>query len=312
MVRDPAAQELLLALLEARELLVTRRALVNYHGKLGEALVASGLLEPAGYEKAVVASDEDDSPIYKVSVDTGGQELGYFSSLRGWVPVQQEALQRYRLRVDDIVQMLVGGDLRSPTKGIVELVADFVWEIGLLRIVKTALTPVWFARRLSDSTIRDELRAANARQPASTRRLVLTSTPHDRLPAAFDLEGSTVLSIADILNLYTPMRIDLGRLAARFAGKAAAPATEPLHLSTDGSTLTILGAEIVFGGDNQRSAIRLLVAAYRDDRGVNAAKLLEQAGFGPSVRTFPQAFRKQWGELRHYLKPRDKKWRFEL
>jgi hypothetical protein len=312
MLFEPEAQALLFDLIEARDLLVTRRSLIEYHGAPGEQLLASGLLEHADHETSVIASDEDESPIYTVVQDGRHGQLGYHSAIRGWVPVQQEALERYRLRVDEVFSMLLGDELRRPLKGITEIEAGYVWEVGKVRLIKTQLTSVWFARRLSDPAVQERLRSANARQPEQAHRLILTSTPHDRLPRSIRLEGSTVLPILDVLDPYAPVRIDVGRLRARFGGKASAVGNEPLHLSDDGSTLTILGTEIVFGGSHQRKAIRLIVDAHHAGKRVNAAGTLASAGYGSSVRTFPQAFRKQWPLLRPYLRSRDKLWQFEL
>lgn len=312
MLAIPVSVDLLLRLMEAPTLLVTQRTLQHTHRASAGELIQSGLLVPAGLDTAVVAPDEEDTPSYAVNFDNHRRQLGYYSPTRGWIRVEQWEIERYRINIDRTASMLLCDGLRRPAKGALEIEPGFLWELGLLRLLKTALTQVWFIRRLSDRHVLDKLRAATDRQPPVGKRLVLTSTPNERLPGSLDLEGSTIIPIGDVLDPYAPSQIDLGRLRARFHNRTVETAIGPLYLSKDNSTLTILHTEIFFGGEGQQKAIRLLVDAYRAGHSVNAANTLKAAGFGSSIRTFPQAFRKQWPQLKPYLKSRDTLWRFDV
>lgn len=306
------ATSLLLRLLEARELLYPGTTISGRHGDLGADLIRSGLLVPAGFGKFVVDHTEDDPQLVEVVVDHERGVLGYHSRFRGWIEVRRQELQRYRPDIAAIIGALLGDELRLPRQGLIEIEPDLIWEVGRIRLVKTGLTTIWLARQLSDRSVEDRLLAANARLPAGARRLILTSTPRDRVRHALRLVGSTLIPLEDVLSGYKPLSIDTATLRARFAGRISALVSEPLHLSDDGDTLTILGTEIVFSGTLQRRAMRIIVNAHGSGRGVNATQTLVEAGYGPGVRLFGQAFKKQWPVLKQFLKSRDELWRFEL
>lgn len=307
------AADLLLRLLEAKELLYTRRTVIGGRGgPIGSELIESGLLVGSGFTDFVDDETSDDPEPVEVALDHERDELGYYSRLRGWIKVERQELQRFRPRIEAIAQKLLGNELRPPIRGLVEIEAGLVWEIGQIRLVRTGLTTVWLARRLGERPVEDRLRAANVRRPAIGRRLILALTPRARVREGLELEGSTLIPLHDVLSGYEPLSVDVAALRARFAGRSVAPATEPLHLSDDKSVLTIMGTPIEFNGATQQEAIRIMVDAYRANRGLNAAKTLSSAGFGSSIRTWRQAFRKQWSLLEPYLKSRNKLWYFEL
>jgi hypothetical protein len=309
-----ALQDLLLELLEARQLVVTHRALVDYHGGEGTMLLQSGLLDAVSYESMVVADDGDDVVSYKVGFDAAHQQYGYHHPHRGWTPVLEAVVERYSLSIERTLSLMFGDNLRRPVRGVLEIVPGLVWEVGQVRILKSALTHLWFARRLRNPGVQKWLADAVGRHSgAASNRVILTSTPAAGIPETFELPDSCLIPIAEVLDPYKTLQIDMGRLAGRFGGhKAASAVTGALHLSDDGSTLTILGAEITFSGALQRQAIRLLVAAHKAGKGENAYQLLQKAGYGTSVRTFRQAFKKQWPQLGIHLKVRNTLWRFEL
>lgn len=307
------AADLLLRLLEARELLYTRSTVVGGRGAAaGSELIDNGLLVPAGFTNFVVDDTADDPEFVEVAMDHERGELGYHSRFRGWMKVERQELQRYRPSVEAIVQSLFGNELRRPMKGLVEIEPGLIWEVGQLRLMKTGWTTIWLARRLGERPVEDRLLAANICQPATGRRVILLSTPRERLRPGLHLDGSTIIPLQNVLTAYKPLSIDMTLLRVRFAGKSSPPVTEPLHLSDDASVLTIMGTPIPFTGAAQQKAIRIMVEAHQAGRGVNAATTLADAGFGPSIRTWRQAFRKQWPLLEPYLKSRNRLWSFEL
>jgi hypothetical protein len=300
---------LLLQLFEANELRFTHEAMVNYHGVCGRQLIDAELLLPSGFDTAV--TNDEDGLAYEVGHDPRRDALGYHHPIEGWISVTQDRLQLYAPDLAAIFSLLLGSELRQLPNGPTSLEGTTVWHLGSLRLLRSSRTPTWFARRLGDRSSQDRLAATVQRYPAS-ERLVLTSTPHDRLPAGLVVPGATIVSIADLVDPNESWCIDMQLLRARYCGTPVPPVGEPLWLSPDGRTLTILGTQIVFLGESQRRAIRILVDAYRAGRGVNAAATLQKAGFETSVRTFRQAFRKQWTLLTSFLRSRGGLWRFEL
>ncbi len=304
MIADREQVNLLLRLLEARELVYTYSALVDYFGPPGQALVDAGLIVPAGFDRMV--ADDAGEP-FDVEVDPF-RGLGYHSPFRGWVPVEKPQLQRYRPDLAVIFGMLLGDELIELPRGPLEFDAGLCWQIGRMRLLRTGLVDVLFARRLDDRDAYENVRIALENRPSAKLRLLLTST--QRLPAA-GLPMTKLVPIVDVLSSSEPSRIDGEILRARFAGRVYEPADGPLHLSEDGRTLTIHGTtRITFRSDGHIKVIRALVEAYHRGKRLNAKKTLEEAGL--ASRTFKQAFGEKWKELRPYLIARDQLWGFEV
>ena len=309
MTIDGRQLDLLLRLLEARELVYTHGALVDYHGPAGQALIDAGLMVPDGFDRFVTADDEDDSPVMEVETDPV-HGLGYHSPYRGWVKIDRVRLQRYRPALERVFEMLLGDELRPPPRGPQDLDGGLAWEIGEMRLTRGPISSLWFARRLGDRDVLQRVRAAAERRPSPKLRLLLTSTPHQRLPAE-TLPMTKIVPIADVLSSDEPATIDAGILKARFAGQTQETVTAPLHLSEDGRTLTIQGSKrISFRSSGQIKVIRALVDAYRQGKRLNASQTLHDAGLG--ARTFKQAFGDKWEDLRPHLISHNQLWGFEV
>jgi hypothetical protein len=299
--------DLLLRLLEARELRFTRSAL-DYHGGRAEALVSSGLLVPSGFERAVTC--DGDPGLLPVEMDQMRGQLGYYSHLNGWVDVQKERLQLYRPDLAFIFQTLLGTRLRPVPSGPQECEPTLLWQLGDASLQRTGRTNVFFARRLGDRASVDRIQQALSRRPSDKLGIVLTSTPQNPLPDR-SLPMMRVVPIADVLSVFEPVVIDMFALKARFAGTAAEAVSKPLHLSEDGRTLTINGnVELRFTGEVQQKAIRLLVKAHNSGKALKAADIIEKSGSGAS--SLDQVFRTKWAKLRPLLKNEDGRWRFDL
>jgi hypothetical protein len=299
--------ELLLRLLEAREMVYPHSTLVGYYGPPGQELIDAGLMTPAGFGMAILDEEEDEQTPMAVEADPK-RGLGYHSPLRGWVKVEKAELQRYRPHLPAIFRMLLGDELVPYPRGELDLGAGLCWEIGRVRLLRTGLVDVLFARRLDDPAARENVRLALERRPSAKLRLMLTTT--QRLPAAA-LPLTKLVPVADVLSAAEPWRIDMAILRARFAGRVHETGDGPLHLSEDGRTLTINGTtRISFRSDAQIEVIRTLLAAYQAGKSLNAARTLADAGL--SARTFKQAFGRKWPELRPYLVARDQLWSFHV
>ena len=301
---------LLLSLLDAPELRYRHDMVVGYHGTAGQALINDGFLTASDYLMSAVTTDDDDSATFDVEMDPERREFGYHSPSRGWMKVEKARLQCYGPDLARIFRSLLGTELPLGDRCPVDMEGALLFDLGMTRLLRQGpKSEVWYARRLGDPGVIIRIRAAIARRPSSRVRLLLTSTPQDRI-LTDGLPMMRIVPISDVLS-WSGDRIDADILKARFAGTTP-PVDAPLHLSEDASVLTIQGTEIVFGGDSQREAIRLIVEAHRNGKPVNAASTLRSAGFGSSIRTFRQAFKKQWPLLGTYLQGKDKLWQFEL
>ena len=287
----------------------TYGALVDYHGPAGQALVDAGLMVADGFGRSVIADDEDGSPMMEVETDPV-RGLGYHSPFRGWVRVDRVRLQRFRVALGRVSELLLTDELRPLPRGPRDLDGGLVWDIGEMRLTRGPITSVWFARRLGDHDVLQRVRAAAERRPSPSLRLLLTSTPHQRLLAE-TLPMMNIVPIADVLSSDEPAMIDPAILKARFAGQTEGIVTTPLHLSEDGRTLTIRGTiRIAFRSEAQIRVIRALVDAYHNRTRVSASATLAAAGL--TARTFKQAFGQKWKELRPHLVSRERLWTIEV
>jgi hypothetical protein len=248
----------------------------------------------------------------KIELHDQHRGLGYRDS-QGWVPVQECSLGLYSPKLDQLFDQLLGKNLRPLPSGCDKIDGrGFIWGIGSVRLLKHSRSPVWFARRLGDRVIADVLVEENAARPSPEMRLVLTSTPRERI-AQSGVPRLSIISIADVLSGANPIRIDFGILKARFQGQPAEDIEYPLHLSADNRMLIINGkVRIDLRGDKQGLVARLIVDAYKRGRPIKAAQILGQAD--SSAGSFDQAFgRKPWDKLKLYFKSQGGgRWGFEF
>jgi hypothetical protein len=289
---------LLLQLLESSASTFSRAAVVDFHGRKGEDLIATGLLVPAGVAKLANADDEN-SEVRQVVFDRERDGFGYFDPSRGWVAVNEASVRLYRADVRAFIGRLLDGAVRLLPHGIAEIVPGLVWEVGDIRLLKTERSGVWFARRLDDHTAAAALAQAATNRPSSSVRLVLTSTRADRLGSTlFPL--ARIVSIADVLSGERPDVIDPDILKLRLEVLPES-IDEPVHLSEDGRTLTINGRHrIRLHGEIQKKIVLRLVAAYRNGKPVVASELLK--GAGSASREFRSAFGPRWTEFEPYMR----------
>ena len=126
------------------------------------------------------------------------------------------------------------------------------------------------------------------------------------------LPDAIAISIEDVLSASDPSRIDFYALRTRFSGTPDEAISEPLHLSQDGRTLTLLGRiEISFKSDIQVKMIRQLFDAYWAGKRLKASVILNKAG--SKAGSLDQAFGKsKWKELSQYLSSLHGLWGFDV
>ena len=155
--------------------------------------------------------------------------------------------------------------------------------------------PVWFARRLSDPAVWTPLDALLERRPPEEVRVILTSTPGDRIPTTLS-KRNVIVGVADVLSARGKLAISPHALGARmFSGQVQR--RFPIDHSEECGLVWHRGETLTFGGDKQRRLLQLLFAAYWSKSAVlRIAALLEEAGYGSQVNTLKKAFgrRNDW------------------
>jgi hypothetical protein len=305
---SPSAIALLLRLLEAPELSYGHDKVVRYHGADGQVLIDAGLLTATGHFVSVVMADEGDTAMVEVKKDQERGEFGYHSPLRGWTRVEKSRLQIYTPDLALIFRSLLGRELPLGDRGPIDLEGSLLFELGSSRLLPSGpKSDVWFARRLGDQVVADRIRDAIRRRPSARLRLLLTSTPRDRIDA-LSLPMTRVVPVGDVLSSCGD-RIDTDILKARFAG-VAPPIDLPLHLSDDNRRLTINGKTMTFRGRIVTSIIRIFVDAHARQERLSAEVVLGQSG--SSANSLDQAFGKRWQEIKPHLRARNGTWAFEV
>lgn len=307
----PGALRLLIRLLEAKELVYTHSALVGFHGRPGEELIASGLLEEAGYDH-VVRDDDDDGAMVDVESDPYHEGLGHQSRISGFVRVEKQTLLRYAPRIDQLARQLLGDELRLFPAGPRRLdEAGYIWDLGLARLNRQGSTSIWLGRRQHDFAARAALADLLIRSPSPTPRLMLTTTPAKIVPRDHP-PGIIVIPIADVLAGMDPALIDFAVLKTRFLNQPVEVIDSPVHLSADHRTLTLnYSVKVPFRKDtHQQKLIVVFVKAYRKGVRLRAADALAEAHCGAD--SLDQAFGPKWELLKPFLKSWDGRWSFEF
>ncbi len=169
----------------------------------------------------------------------------------------------------------------------------------------------WFARRLSNEAVANQVADTARARPAPRMRILLTTTPssHLKLPA---VSGQMVADVRDVVDFADGLAVHPDILAARLDGTHRPDPAEPLSLSPDGKQLIILGGEpISFKSDIQMKILRTLVEGFKDNRRYAADDLLSRAGSG--VATLQRAFGGvKWAQLSPRLKSTNGFWAFEF
>lgn len=260
---DRRALDLLLVVLETPEGFLAGSVLEDHYLEAGKALTAVGLLTPAGHEAiAVSMADHDDAPVFLGRSDDGSS-FGYFSPTAGWVKVADSRLIRYRARPESLAT-LFGAQLGIAGRAqVLPLVPDHLWEIGPARIGRRAhRTLVLFGRRLADPAIWRRIRDVLRARPSPHIRILLTSTPPERLPE--DMASRVrVVWLPHVLVAGAGLVIDPEILAARLDGVEHRASTGPIEIIGDGREVRLFGKSFLLKkGVTQRRIVMFLYERY--------------------------------------------------
>jgi hypothetical protein len=168
--------------------------------------------------------------------------------------------------------------------------------VGTIKLSGTkAPVPVWFARRLGDPAVWAQLDGLLARMPPEEVRVILTSTPGDRIPVN-SRKRNHMVNVADVVG--DPRKL---AISPRILGARVLPGQVQRRFPIDHSEECGLvwhgGKTLTFGGDKQRLLLQLLFAAYWAGSPVlRVAAVLEEAGYGGQVNSLKKAFgrRQDW------------------
>ena len=298
------AVDFLLELLELREPRLSGAA-AELRPHPARRLMAAGLLVPQDHEAGSASlADHDDVPVSLIWSEQHAA-LAYFSPAVGLVPVPHDRLVRHKVDVEAVLAATTARmDLprgRAPHA----LVEGLLWEIGEVRLGRRPTrVPLWFARRLVDPAVVQQVVGAARARPHNRLRVILTSARPSRL-AESEIPGAAVVALRDVLAMPDDLAVSPDVLDARLRGVSPV-AAGPLTLSPDGTRLSINGGDpILFRSEAQKEAIQKLVDAYHAGTRLRARELTHQ----PNLQTF---FGKaKWARLSPYLKTEGGLWGFE-
>ena len=258
--------------------------------RAADKLLEARLLVATGRIPVVAAMDGyEDEPIPAEWCPERGQ-YGYRNSVGRWITV--EAGEIAACVVDfplAFAKMLVAFERAGPSRPS-PLIDGFVWDVGTIRLAGAkSPVPVWFARRLSDPAVWTRLDALLERRPPEEVRVILTSTPGDRIPITPN-KRNVIVGVADVLGTPGKLAISPQSLGARvFPGQVQR--RFPIDHSEECGLVWHRGETLTFGGDKQRRLLQILFAAYWSKSPVlRIAAVLEEAGYGSQVNTLKKAF----------------------
>lgn len=298
------AVDLLLELLELREPRLSGAA-AELRPYPPRRLMEAGLLVPQDHEAGSASrADHEDVPVSLIWSEQHAA-LAYFSPAVGLVPVPHDRLVRHKVDVEAVLAAMTARMDLPRARAPHALVEGLLWEIGEVRLGRRpARVPLWFARRLVDPAVVQQVVGAARARPHNRLRVILTSARPSRV-AEIEIPGAAVVALRDVLATPDDLAVSPDILDARLRGVPPVTAG-PLTLSPDRTKLSINGGDpILFRSEAQKEAIQKLVDAYHAGTRLRARELTHQ----PSLQTF---FGKaKWARLSPFLKSEGGLWGFE-
>jgi hypothetical protein len=284
------AVDLLLQVMETRAAKVQGATLRQIAPRATDQLLAAKLLVASGIIPVVTAMDNfEDEPI-PAEWCPERRQYGYLNSVGRWISVDADEIAALAIDYQLLfAKMLVGFERAGPSRP-TPLIDGVAWDIGTIRLKGAkSPVPVCFSRRLSDPAVWEKVGALFERRPPEEVRVILTSTPGDRIPMTAN-KRNIVISIADVASAPGKLAISPQAVGMRvFPGQAQRKF--PIDHSEDCGIVWHRGETLTFGGDKQRRFLQLLFEAYWSKSQVlRLAAVLEEAGYGGQVNTLKKAF----------------------
>ena len=267
-----------------------------------DALIAAKLLVPSGHVPVVAAMDDyEDEPV-EATWSAELKSFGYHDSTGRWIKVAHQDIAACRVDYGlALARMQVAFERAGPSRP-TPLVTDLVWEVGTIKLAGAkAPVPIWFARRLGDPGVWAKLEALIGRKPPQEIRIILTSTPGERIPATAQ-KRNHIINVADVAGDPAKLAISPQVLGARvFSGQVQR--RFPIDHSDDYGIVWLRGETLTFGSDKQRQLLGLLFNAYwSGSPECRTAVVLYEAGYGDSTNSFSKVFsgRDDWRSFIKY------------
>lgn len=267
-----------------------------------DALTAAKLLVPKGHVPVVAGMDDyEDEPV-EATWSAELKTYGYHDSTGRWVKVAHQDIAACRVDYGlALAKMLVPFE-RAGLPRPAPLIADVAWDVGTIKLTGAkAHVPIWFARRLGDPAVWTQIEALTARKPPQEIRIILTSTPGERIPEIAQ-KRTHIINVVDVAGDPAKLAISPQVLGARvFPGQVQR--RFPIDHSDDYGIVWLRGETLTFGSDKQRQLLGLLFDAYWSGSPVcRTAVVLFEAGYGDSTNAFSKVFsgRDDWRSFIKY------------
>ena len=290
------AIDLLLRAMEARSASLQVSALRQVSRAATDALLKANLLVPSGHVAVVAGMDDYEDEPFEATWSAELQSYGYNDSIGRWITVTDQDIAACRVDYGlALAKALMAFERAGPSRP-TPLIADLIWDVGIIKLAGAkAPVPVWFARRLSDPGVWAQLQALIGRKPPQEIRIILTSTPGERIPETTQ-KRNHFINVADVAGDPAKLAISPQVLGARvFPGQVQR--RFPIDHSDDCGLVWHGDKTLTFGGDKQRLLLQILFAAYWSGSPVlRVAAVLEEAGYGGQVNSLKKAFgrREDW------------------
>lgn len=215
---DQAAAGLLMTIAETPGGKIVASVLNDFYPRQGKQLMQTNLLAPLGDTFAAPLDlDHGDEPLPLIWSGEHGC-FGYYNPAAVWVTVPPERLTMFGVNMAVLLAHIVKDLDVSGGTGSKSLVDDVLWELGDAKIRnRRQRLPIWFARRLSDRDCWQKVEDLTKRRPHETIRVIVTSTPHQRL-FSDALAGHLIVNLADVITGDFGLAIRPEILVARLDG----------------------------------------------------------------------------------------------
>ena len=295
------AIDLLLRAMEARSPSLQASTLHQVSRRATDMLLEAKLLVANGHVPVVAAMDDyEDEPIEATWLPEQ-KSFGYYDSTGRWIRVANQDIAACRVNYGlALAQMLVAFDRAGPSRP-TPLIPDLVWEVGTIKLNGAkAPVPVWFARRLGDPAVWAQLDGLLARRPPEEVRVILTSTPGERIPVNTQ-KRNHVISAADVIGT-SKLAISPEVLGA-LVFPCQAQRRFPIDHSDDYGIVWLRGQTLSFRSDKQRQLLGLLFDPYWSGSPVcRTATVLTEAGYQEGTNALAKVFsgRDNWRSFIKY------------
>lgn len=284
------AIDLLLRVMEARSTSVQGATLHQVSRGATDALLKAKLLVPSGHVPVVAGMDDYEDEPMEASWSAELKSYGYLDSTGRWITVTDQDIAACRVDYGlAFAKMLVAFERAGPSSPTL-LHAGLIWDVGTIKLAGAkAPVPVWFARRLSDPRVWEQLDALIERKPPHEIRIILTSTAGGRIPETSQ-KRNHIISVADVASDPTKLAISPQVLGARvFPGQAQR--RFPIDHSDDYGIVYVHDEEFKFRGLRHRELLAILFDAYWSGRSVcRTIPTLSEAGFSEKTNSLSKAF----------------------